>query len=54
MLENFLMALEIMGWGMLGIFVVTGVIIGMTIGLNKLTTKSWKKKNPKDSDQNKQ
>lgn len=31
-------SLPIMGYGMLGIFVVTGVIIGMVTLLNKITS----------------
>ena len=36
---NFVDNLSYMGIGMLGIFVVTGVIILITLGLNVLTTK---------------
>ena len=31
--------LPIMGWGMLGIFIVTGIIIGVVTLLNKFTSK---------------
>ena len=37
--ERFFEALPYMGKGMLGIFVVIGVIIGMIVVLNKITTK---------------
>ena len=37
--ENFLSSLPIMGKGMLGIFVVVGVVIVITFGLNSATTK---------------
>ena len=37
--ERFFDALPYMGKGMLGIFVVIGVIIGMIVVLNKITTK---------------
>lgn len=37
--ENLLNSLPIMGMGMLGIFVVTGVIILFVTILNKLTSK---------------
>ena len=30
--------LPIMGWGMLGIFIVTGIIIGVVTLLNKFTS----------------
>ena len=39
-IELFLQALSIMGMGMLGIFIVTGVIILVVMLLNKLTSKS--------------
>ena len=48
MLEKFLQALEITGWGMLGIFIVTGIIILTTIALNKVTNLKSKNKNKKD------
>lgn len=41
-IELFLQALSIMGMGMLGIFIVTGVIILVVMLLNKLTSKSDK------------
>ena len=37
--ERFLEALPYMGKGMLGIFVVIGVIIGVILLLNKITTR---------------
>ena len=37
--EKFMNALPIMGMGMLGIFIVTGVIIGVICLLNALTGK---------------
>ena len=37
--DYLLEALPIMGTGMLGIFIVTGVIIGVVALLNKLTSK---------------
>ena len=40
--ENFLNALPIMGYGMLGIFVVTAVIIGVVYLLNKIPEKPGK------------
>lgn len=43
--ENFMSALPIMGIGMLGIFVVTGVIILAVMGLNALGTHMDEKKN---------
>ncbi len=45
MLEKILQSLEIMGWGMLGIFIVIGVIIGITYLLNAITNKKPKNKN---------
>ncbi len=36
-IDNFLSTLPIMGLGMLGIFIVTAVIILITMALNKLT-----------------
>ena len=36
--ETFLNTLPIMGWGMLGIFAVTGVIVGLVTVLNKITS----------------
>jgi len=38
-LQYFIDALPIMGKGMLGIFVVTGIIIGCVAAMNKLTSK---------------
>ena len=35
---NFVSALPIMGMGMVGIFIVTGVIIACVAGLNKLSS----------------
>ena len=43
--ENILFSLSVMGKGMLGIFIVTGVIILSVIALNKIT--SPKRKNAK-------
>ncbi len=40
--DNLLQALPIMGMGMLGIFIVTGVIILIVTLLNKLTSGSDK------------
>ena len=37
-LDYLMEALPIMGYGMLGIFVVTGVIIGVVTLLNKITS----------------
>jgi len=37
--SRFLSVLDKIGYGMLGIFLVTGVIIGITMLLNKLTEK---------------
>lgn len=52
-MEKMLTALAVMGKGMLGIFIVTGVIILSVMLLNKIT--SPKKKTPKDgSDGDKQ
>lgn len=45
-MEKMLTSLAVMGKGMLGIFIVTGVIILSVMLLNKLT--SPKKKLPKD------
>lgn len=42
--DYLLEALPILGWGMLGIFLVTGVIIGAVTLLNRLTEKAEKKK----------
>jgi hypothetical protein len=36
-IDNFLTTLPIMGLGMLGIFIVTAVIILITMALNKIT-----------------
>ena len=37
-LDLLLEVLPIMGYGMLGIFIVTGIIIGAVVLLNKLTS----------------
>lgn len=37
--ENLLTVLPIMGYGMLGIFIVTGIIIGIVSLLNKMINK---------------
>jgi hypothetical protein len=37
--ENFISNLYYMGMGMLGIIIVIGIIIGVTVLLNKVTTK---------------
>lgn len=42
--EKFMKALSVMGMGMLGIFIVMGVIIASVIILNKLTSKKPPKK----------
>ena len=34
---NFLSTLKYMGLGMLGIFIVIGIIVGVVVGLNKVT-----------------
>ncbi|MBR5232244.1 MAG: oxaloacetate decarboxylase [Clostridia bacterium] len=34
---NFLSNLKYMGLGMLGIFIVIGIIVGVVVGLNKVT-----------------
>ena len=34
---NFISNLKYMGLGMIGIFVVIGIIVGVVVGLNKLT-----------------
>ena len=34
---NFVTSLKYMGVGMLGIFIVIGIIVGVVVGLNKLT-----------------
>ena len=34
---NFIHNLKYMGLGMLGIFIVIGIIVGVVVGLNKLT-----------------
>ncbi len=36
-LPNLLESLPVIGWGMLGIFVVIGIIMVITIALNKIT-----------------
>lgn len=41
--EKFLKALSVMGMGMLGIFIITGVIILSVILLNKITSPKKKK-----------
>lgn len=38
-IDLLLAVLPIMGYGMLGIFIVTGIIIGVVTLLNKLTSK---------------
>ncbi|MBQ7130108.1 MAG: oxaloacetate decarboxylase [Oscillospiraceae bacterium] len=37
--ENLLTVLPVMGYGMLGIFIVTGIIIGVVSLLNKMTSR---------------
>ena len=37
--ENLLAVLPIMGYGMLGIFIVTGVIIGVVTLLNRISSR---------------
>ena len=34
---NFISNLKYMGLGMIGIFIVIGIIVGVVVGLNKLT-----------------
>ena len=43
--EMFLESLKYMGAGMLGIFIVMGVIIAATYGLGKLFSRRMKKEN---------
>ena len=38
-IENLLAVMPIMGYGMLGIFIVTGIIIGVVTLLNKFMSK---------------
>ena len=42
--DRFFEALPYMGKGMLGIFIVIGVIIGVIVLLNKITTRKKKEK----------
>ena len=45
--ENLQWSLPIMGKGMLGIFIVTSIIVGATVVLNKLTAPKNKEKKDK-------
>ncbi len=45
--ENLQWSLPIMGKGMLGIFIVTSIIVGATVALNKLTAPRNREKKDK-------
>ena len=47
-LDLLMEALPIMGTGYLGVFIVTGVIIGVVSLLTKLTGRQMRKGNPND------
>ena len=48
-LDRFIYSLKLMGIGMLGIFIVMGVIILSVLGLGKITAK---KKKPEENENN--